>query len=76
MLATTRPRSLRSDQGQSHGRAQHAGPTTERLIVPLNLKIGDRFPDHTLTDDTGTALSISEVANGRPLFLALFRGPW
>lgn len=44
--------------------------------MPLNLKIGDRFPDHTLTDDTGTSLSIGEVANGRPLFLAFFRGPW
>ncbi|MDH3679579.1 MAG: hypothetical protein OEV40_06450 [Acidimicrobiia bacterium] len=44
--------------------------------MPLNLKIGDRFPDQTLTDDTGTSLSISEVANGRPLFLAFFRGPW
>ena len=44
--------------------------------MPLNLNVGDRFPDHRLIDDTGTELSISDVANGQPLFLAFFRGPW
>ena len=44
--------------------------------MPLNLAVGDRFPDQTLCDDTGNDVSISEVAGGQPLFLAFFRGPW
>ena len=44
--------------------------------MPLNLDVGDHFPDVTLIDDTDTPISIAEVANGRPLFLAFFRGPW
>ena len=44
--------------------------------MPLNLDVGDRFPDVSLTDDSGTEISISAVANRRPLFLAFFRGPW
>lgn len=44
--------------------------------MPLNLKVGDRFPDHKMLDDTGAEVSISSVAQGQPLFLALFRGPW
>lgn len=44
--------------------------------MPLNLAVGDRFPDHRMLDDTGTEVSISDVTQGQPLFLALFRGPW
>lgn len=44
--------------------------------MPLNLIPGDTFPDHKMHDDTGTEVSIGEVGNGQPLFLAFFRGPW
>ena len=44
--------------------------------MPLKLKPGDRFPDLELPDDTGTPRRISAVADGQPLFLAFFRGPW
>ncbi|MEL6980879.1 MAG: hypothetical protein AAFO29_00490 [Actinomycetota bacterium] len=44
--------------------------------MPLNIDVGDRFPDLTMVDDRGQARSIAEVADGRPLFLAFFRGPW
>lgn len=44
--------------------------------MPLNLDVGDRFPDITLPDHDGNPVSISEVAKGQPLFLAFFRGPW
>lgn len=44
--------------------------------MPLNLGVGDTFPDVTLTDDRGNPRSISEIAKGQPLFLAFFRGPW
>jgi hypothetical protein len=44
--------------------------------MPLELAVGDTFPDMARTDDRGVETSISEVAEGRPLFLAFFRGPW
>lgn len=44
--------------------------------MPLNLDVGDTFPDHRLCDDTENEVSVSEVANRQPLFLAFFRGPW
>ena len=44
--------------------------------MPLNLDVGDAFPDATLLDHTGSEISIGEVASRRPLFLAFFRGPW
>ncbi len=44
--------------------------------MPLNLNVGDTFPDQAMIDDTGASVSISEIAGGRPLFLAFFRGPW
>ena len=44
--------------------------------MPLNLSVGDPFPDHRMPDHTGTEVSLSEVAQGLPLFLAFFRGPW
>jgi peroxiredoxin len=44
--------------------------------VPLRFREGDTFPDVTLPDDRGEPVSISELTQGQPLFLALFRGPW
>lgn len=44
--------------------------------MPLNLSVGDRFPDVTMHDDRGNPRLISEVADEQPLFLAFFRGPW
>ena len=44
--------------------------------MPLNLTVGDPFPDITLSDDRGRPLSIRDATKGQPLFLAFFRGPW
>lgn len=44
--------------------------------MPLNLNVGDRFPDVTMTDDRGQTRRITDVVDGQPLFLAFFRGPW
>ena len=44
--------------------------------MPLKFEVGDTFPDMTLRDDRGRPVSVSEVAQGQPLFLAFFRGPW
>ncbi len=44
--------------------------------MPLNLSIGDRFPDVSMVDDRGASRSMAELADGQPLFLAFFRGPW
>jgi len=44
--------------------------------MPLNLSVGDTFPDMARLDDRGEETTVREVANGQPLFLAFFRGPW
>jgi peroxiredoxin len=44
--------------------------------MPLRLQVGDAFPDIVLPNDRGQEMSISDVAQGQPLFLAFFRGPW
>jgi peroxiredoxin len=44
--------------------------------MPLHLSVGDKFPDSTLSDDRGNSISLSEIADGQPLFVAFFRGPW
>ena len=44
--------------------------------MALNIGVGDRFPDVTMVDDRGAARSIGELADGQPLVLAFFRGPW
>jgi hypothetical protein len=44
--------------------------------MPLNLNVGDLFPDATMIDDRGNEVTIGEVAHRQPLFLAFFRGPW
>ena len=43
--------------------------------MALRFDIGDTFPDMTRTDDRGNAVSIRELANGQPLFLAFFMLP-
>ncbi len=44
--------------------------------MALKLDVGDKFPSLTLVDDQGAQVSIEEVAGGRPLVLAFYRGPW
>ncbi len=44
--------------------------------MPLQLDVGDRFPSVSLPDHSGKTRSIEEVADGKPLLLAFFRGPW
>lgn len=44
--------------------------------MALDLNPGDRFPDVTMVDDRGQARSLTEIADGQPLFLAFYRGPW
>ena len=44
--------------------------------MPLKLSVGDKFPSLTLRDDRDQEVSIEEVADGRPLILAFYRGPW
>ena len=44
--------------------------------MALEYEVGQKFPDVSLTDDSGNPVSIAEVAERRPLFLAFYRGPW
>ncbi len=44
--------------------------------MALNIAVGDAFPDVSMLDHDGESRTISEIARGRPLFLAFFRGPW
>jgi peroxiredoxin len=44
--------------------------------MPLKLEVGDTFPSLSLTSDRGQSVSIAELADGRPLILAFYRGPW
>ena len=44
--------------------------------MPLNVSAGDHFPDVTMLDHDANPTTISELAGGRPLFLAFYRGPW
>jgi peroxiredoxin len=44
--------------------------------MPLRYEPGQKFPNATLHDDRGNAVSIEEAAGGQPLILAFFRGPW
>ena len=44
--------------------------------MPLKLTEGDTFPDLKLTDQSGAEVSISDVAEERPMLLAFYRGPW
>ena len=44
--------------------------------MPLKYNVGETFPDMALCDDRNREVTISDVAQGQPLFLAFFRGPW
>lgn len=44
--------------------------------MPLNVDVGDKFPDHRLLDQHGNERSISELADGQPIFVVFYRGPW
>jgi len=44
--------------------------------MPLRFEVGQKFPSLTLVDDRANPVSIAEVAGGRPLILAFYRGPW
>jgi peroxiredoxin len=37
---------------------------------------GGHFPDLTLTDHRGEAVTLSKLANGFPLILSFYRGYW
>ena len=44
--------------------------------MALTYEIGQKFPSMSLVDDRELEVSIEEVAGGRPLILAFYRGPW
>ncbi len=44
--------------------------------MALRYEVGQKFPSMTLVDDRENTVSIEEVAGGRPLVLAFYRGPW
>ena len=44
--------------------------------MPLRYEVGQKLPSLSLLDDREQEVSIEEVAGGRPLILAFFRGPW
>ncbi len=44
--------------------------------MALKYEVGQKFPSTSLVDDRESSVSIEEVAGGRPLILAFFRGPW
>ena len=44
--------------------------------MALKYETGQTFPSLSLLDDQARAVSIAELAGGRPLILAFFRGPW
>ena len=44
--------------------------------MALKYDVGQKFPSMTLLDDGEHEVSIAEVAGGRPLILAFYRGPW
>ena len=44
--------------------------------VPLKYHVGQQFPSMSLIDDREQEVSIAELADGQPLILAFYRGPW
>ncbi len=44
--------------------------------MPLQYDVGQKFPDHNLSDHTGNIVSIADLAGRLPLFVAFYRGPW
>ena len=44
--------------------------------MALCYQVGDPFPSIPLEDDRGNKRSIAELADGQPLILIFYRGPW
>ena len=44
--------------------------------MPLRYEVGQPLPDVPLLDDRGRERTLAEVADGQPLILSFFRGPW
>ena len=44
--------------------------------MALKYAVGQKFPSATVLDESGSAVAIEDVAGGRPMILAFFRGPW
>jgi peroxiredoxin len=44
--------------------------------MALKYEVGQKFPSVSLLDDRKRVVSIADLAEGRPLILAFFRGPW
>ena len=43
--------------------------------MPLNVAVGDRFPDLALPDHTGAEVRLSEITRGKdPLAVVFYRG--
>ncbi len=44
--------------------------------MPLNVHIGDRFPDLRLPTFAGDEAQLSELVKNKPTILAFYRGYW
>ena len=44
--------------------------------MALRYEVGQKFPSISLLDDRESPVTIEELAGGRPLILAFYRGPW
>ena len=44
--------------------------------MALRYEVGQKFPSTSLADDRESSVTIAELAGGRPLILAFYRGPW
>ena len=44
--------------------------------MALKYEVGQKFPSVSLLDDREREQSIADLAQGRPLILAFYRGPW
>jgi peroxiredoxin len=44
--------------------------------MALKYEIGQKFPSVSLVDDREREVSIADLAEGRPLILAFYSGPW
>ena len=44
--------------------------------MALRFQVGDVFPSVSLVDERGKERTIAELADGRPMILIFFRGPW
>ncbi len=44
--------------------------------MPLRYAVGDKFPSFLLLDEREREVSLADLAEGQPLILAFYRGPW